>query len=143
MIHASQKICPHCGTLNKKEERYDDEVVALELLNSKAPFTCDVLKIIGEFSEKRKADGEPYKPLVVVHEIKRQLVFHVQRIWRVKRLDDKLYRRMLQMFHEKVDEWSRLTSGKKASGWLLTASREWLEAELIRVWKYQKEKEVV
>src|SRR5690606_23535256 len=31
IIHASVKICPHCGASNASEVQYDDEVVEFEL----------------------------------------------------------------------------------------------------------------
>lgn len=142
IIHASIKVCPHCGALNLKPQRYDEEVVALELLNSKAPFTINVKGIVEDFANKTNAAGEPYKELAAVHEIKRQLIFHAQRIWRLKRLDDKTAYSLLCTYHNCVREWCKIKN-KDYTRWLDKASKDWLFAEFTRVFKWEEKKEVV
>lgn len=139
LIHASQNICPHCGALNKKQPKYDDETVALELLNSKAPFEINIPALIEEYSTKVKADGTPYNSLSQVHEIKRQLVFHVQRIWRVRKMDDKIANRLLALFHTQVKQWCKL-SDKKFNWWMETESKKWLFEEFTRIYKWEEKK---
>lgn len=140
MIHASVKICPHCGALNVKPTRYDEEVVALELLDSRQPFVINLAALIAEWDVKLNAQGEPYKVLSQVHEIKRQLIFHAQRIWRLKRIDGKIAYRLLTTYQTHVREWCKL-KGRIYDAWLDRATREWLFAELGRVFKWEEKKE--
>jgi superfamily II DNA or RNA helicase len=142
MIHASYKICPHCGALNTKPVVYDEDVIALELLDSRQPFGINIEELIAEWDKKLNAAGEPYKPLAQVHEIKRQLIFHAQRIWRLKRIDGKTAYRLLTTYQDNVRKWCKLKS-RPYDSWLDRATREWLFDEFRRVFKWEEKKEIV
>lgn len=140
LIHLSQKICPHCGALNAQQARYDEEAVSMELLDNRQPFAVDLPRLIADFAGKVKADGSPYSPYAEVHEIKRQLLFHVQKIWRIKRLDGKTAARILSIYHNSVFEWCKAKK-RPFDQWLQRATREWLFAEFTRVFKWEEKKE--
>lgn len=144
MMHAGRKVCLHCGAVNIKPASYDEEVVSLELLDNRAPFQVNVEALIQEYAHKLKADGEPYKELAVVHEIKRQLIYHIQRVWRVKKMNDAIAFKLVGLYQSQVAEWCRL-KGKEFTPWLQRATKEWLQMELKRVFKWDTKsiKEVV
>lgn len=140
IMHASQIVCPHCGAINKKAPVYDEEVVAMELLDSRQPFVINLQALIAEWDVKINAQGEVYKPLSQVHEIKRQLIYHAQRIWRLKRIDGKIAYRLLTTYQTNVREWCKL-KGRVYDAWLDRATREWLFDEMKRVFKWEDKKE--
>lgn len=136
LIHLSQKICPHCGTLNQRVVKYDQAPVKLELLNGQSPIIINVLVLVNEYAGKKKADGTPYNEHVVLHIMKREIVSHVKHKWHLKSIDDKTAYKLLQIFQDKVREWCAIKE-KKYSQWYRNVTQEWLFAEFKSTFKWE------
>jgi hypothetical protein len=141
LIHASYKLCPHCGALNASKPKYDDGIITFELLTKKSPIEINVPALVAEYTGKVKADGTPYKELAAVHEMKRQIITHVKYKWRLRVLDDKTANALVAMYHDAINHWCRVKN-KPFSSWLQMNSREWLLVELKRVFNYESQKQV-
>jgi superfamily II DNA or RNA helicase len=135
LIHLSQKKCPHCGADNAAVARYDQDRVAFGSYSKRGPF-IHVQALIEEYAGKRKADGTEYKEMAVLHEIKRQIINHAKRSWKVKKLDTQTAELMITTYQDRVKEWCNLKL-KAYDWWLEKNSREWMLAEFKRVWNYE------
>lgn len=142
MIHLSQRTCPHCGADNYKAPRYDEGRAQMGALSTERKIFIDVAGLIREYDGKKKADGSAYKEMAVLHEIKRQVVNTVKRSWKVRRLDPETATYITGIYQDYVKQWC-LQKGKIYTPWLATASREWMEAEYLRLWKYGVKKEAL
>lgn len=142
LIHLSTKKCKWCGADNSPRVVYDGAPVSVSELNKRKPPFIDVPYLIKENANKRTADGKPYKPMVVLHEIKRQLVGHARRSWKLKRIDAATAELLVRMYHAKVKEWC-LCSGKNFDWWMESTTAKWMYEEFRRVWKYEPSKQIV
>lgn len=142
MIHLSSKTCKWCGADNSRKAVYDGAAVTVGELNKRRPPFIDVPQLIRENAEKKTADGKPYKPMVVLHEIKRQLVGHARRSWKLKRIDATTAELLVRMYHAKVKEWC-LCSGKNFDWWMENTTSQWMYEEFRRAWKYEPSKQIV
>jgi superfamily II DNA or RNA helicase len=135
LIHLSQKICPECGADNTSKARYDGERVGITSFSGKQGPYIDVKHLIDDYATKKKPDGTAYKEMAVLHEIKRQIVNHAKRSWKVKRLDDQTAKQLVTIYQDRVKEWCNMKL-KAYDWWLEKNSREWMYAEFKRVWDW-------
>jgi superfamily II DNA or RNA helicase len=136
LIHLSQKICPECGADNTSKARYDGERVGITSFSGKQGPYIDVKHLIDDYANKKKPDGTAYKEMAVLHEIKRQIINHAKRSWKVKRLDDQTAKQLVTIYQDRVKEWCNMKL-KAYDWWLEKNSREWMYAEFKRVWNYE------
>jgi superfamily II DNA or RNA helicase len=136
LIHLSQKICPHCGADNSPQVRYDDAMVSFEQLKSRPGPYIDVKLLIEEYASKKNKEGLPYKEIAVLHEIKRQIVNHAKRSWKLRRIDEQMAKHIVDIYQQRVKEWCNIKL-KIYDPWLQRASREWMMSEFKRVWDYE------
>jgi superfamily II DNA or RNA helicase len=136
IMHLSAITCKECGAENRKRQRYDEGPVRYELLSTDRPIQVDVPGIISDFATKKKADGSAYHEFAAVHEIKRQIIFHAQKRWRLRTIDEKTAVRLLEYFRTCVKAWCE-QKGKKWSTWWEKSTREWMDAEYERAFKFK------
>lgn len=134
IIHAATKTCPHCGADNVKEQVYDRVGDSMDLIRTR-PLNINVPEMILVHSTKAKQDGQPYKPISLLHTIKYNIVLHTQRAWRLRRMDDHLAARLLSYYQMKVDEWCKEMKVPFDHS-LQVRSKEWFYQELQRVYKW-------
>ncbi len=135
LIHLSQRICPHCGALNAQAVKYDEGIVQFELLSSQKPIDINVKQLIAEQACKLKADGQPYKDISVLHTIKYKIIIHAQRIWRLKKIDDKTAYKLIVFYEQRVKDWVDIKGEKYA--WCNNIAKEWMMAELKRTFDWE------
>jgi superfamily II DNA or RNA helicase len=136
VIHASTITCPHCGAINRKKIVYDAPLISMETLMMKRPLNIDVEAVVKSKSGALKKDGTPVKDLSVLHTIKGMIVNHIRRVWKIKRIDERTAKRVIDYFLEVTIKWCELKDRKPAS-WLLDASRKWIVEELERSFEYK------
>jgi superfamily II DNA or RNA helicase len=136
IIHLSRKICNHCGADNTPKIKYDDSSVSFEQVKGRMLPYMDIQYLIHDFASKTTADGKPYKDMAVLHEIKRQIIAHAKRSWRLRAMDDQTAGMLLQAYRTKIGEWCAY-KGKKYDWWLDKMSKEWMYAEFKRVWSWE------
>ncbi|MBU7576486.1 MAG: DEAD/DEAH box helicase family protein [Flavihumibacter sp.] len=136
IIHASVQVCPHCGASNRKKILYDAPLISLETLMMKRPLNIDVENVVMQKSGALKKDGTPMKDISVLHAIKGMIVIHVRRVWKIKRIDDRLAKRITDYFIECTIKWCEIKEKKPAS-WLLESARKWMIDELERSFEYK------
>jgi superfamily II DNA or RNA helicase len=142
LIHLSQKTCPHCGADNSPHVKYDTERVSFERFQGRSGPYIDVQYLIQDFADKKTADGKPYKEMAVLHEIKRQIINHAKRSWKLKRIDDKMAAQLVAIYQERVKEWCNLKL-KTYDWWLEKNSKDWMHAEFKRVFNWEPQNVVV
>lgn len=135
LIHLSQVICPHCGAVNRKEVVYDGGVVRFELLSAQKPIEINVAQLINDHATKVKADGSPYKEFAVLHTIKYRIIAHAQRVWKLKRLDDKTANKLIDLYCARVDDWIKVKGDKYQ--WCNKQAKGWMLAELKRAFDWE------
>jgi hypothetical protein len=77
---------------------------------------------------KKNKDGQPYSDIAALHEIKRQIINHAKRTWKLRRLDDKTAQHLVDLYQGRVKEWCNIKL-KIYDHWLQRTSREWMMAE--------------
>lgn len=137
----SQKICKHCGAMNVQTQKYDDDIVVLELLNHKAPIEINVEDLVAEYAGKTKADGTPWNQIAAVHEMRRLIIAHVKYKWRLKKIDHKTAYMLLRIYRDYIRQWCKLKE-KKFNWYMESNSKEWLFADLKTIFKYEPENQV-
>jgi superfamily II DNA or RNA helicase len=136
LIHLSQKTCPHCGADNSPRVKYDDSAVSFEQVKGRSGPYIDVQYLIQDYAVKKNKEGQPYKDIAVLHEIKRQIINHAKRTWKLRRLDEKTAQHLVDLYQGRVKEWCNIKL-KIYDHWLQRNSREWMMAEFKRVWNYE------
>lgn len=144
IIHASTQTCPHCGASNRKKVVYDAPLISMETLMMKRPLNIDVEAVVKAKSGAVKKDGTPMKDISVLHTIKGMIINHIRRVWKIKRINESVAKRVIDYFLECTIKWCELKDKKPAS-WLLDAARKWIVEELERSFEYkpQQQKQAV
>lgn len=127
VIHASIKICPHCGALNQKKASYDEMPVSFELLVRDRPFHIDVKKML--------KDNSQYKDYYTLFQLRRNMIMHIKKVWRLKFLDESSVHKIRMQHQEYVKQWCEAT-GKKYDNWHKNKTDDGLMEDLKKVFKY-------
>lgn len=130
MLHASVKVCPHCGADCSKAPVYDDELVEFETLVQGKPLVLDVPQMI------HIATTHGHKDYAALHQIKSKIVHQARHEWRMNKLTDRLAYRLLAMYHDAAKVWCH-QKGKRFNQWHKETTQKWLFEELYRVFKWE------
>lgn len=128
IIHASVKVCPHCGAANASEIAYDDIDAEFEMLTESRPLKVDVTATI------KAAEGK--NPYYAIHQMKHTIIGTAQYQWKVKTMTDGVAYKLLDMFQDKVKEWCK-ANGKKYNDWHKRTTSEWFFDELKKKYKWE------
>jgi superfamily II DNA or RNA helicase len=140
IIHASIIICRLCGGNNKKSAIYDENVIIkFELLEKERPLNINVAGVIAEYAGKIKSDGTAYKDTAAIHAIKMRIINHITRVWRLRKIDEKVASEIVLMFQNYIKEWCIL-KGIQYGYWYAQKTKEWMYAEFDRVFKSDNKK---
>lgn len=129
IIHLSAKICSHCGADNSTATIYDDKVAEFERLVSDSPIKIDVPDLV---------QGNDKKEYYTLHQIKNTIVGQAKYQWKIKKLDDAIAYKLLEVYQDKVKEWCKIKD-KKYNQWHKDITTKWFFEELKRVFKWEPE----
>jgi superfamily II DNA or RNA helicase len=133
LIHASVRVCPHCGADCASAPVYDDELVEFETIVQGKPLVIPIHDLV----EQVAASGR--KEYAALHEIKVKIIAQSRSQWGIKQLSDVKAYKLLEIYQEKVAEWCA-DRGKKYNQWHKDTSTQWFFEELRRVFNWEPQK---